>query len=155
MILKQLRISRQLSQEQLAFMSGLNVRTIQRIESGQKPSLESLKCLASALEVDASTINQEKFTVDKSTANWQKLPFWLKCCFSLNLLIIQPRRSAAKRVEVISHVSGFLFCALGLINQAALAGGLIMLSNAYLFYLLVLQGDKYGIWFESQETKSI
>ena len=34
MILKQLRLSRLLSQEQLTQMSGLNVRTIQRIESG-------------------------------------------------------------------------------------------------------------------------
>ena len=42
MILKQLRLSRHLSQEQLATMSGLNVRTIQRIESGHKASVESL-----------------------------------------------------------------------------------------------------------------
>ena len=46
MILKQLRLSHRLSQEQLANMSGLNVRTIQRIESGQQASVESLKCLA-------------------------------------------------------------------------------------------------------------
>jgi dihydrofolate reductase len=46
MILKQLRLSRHLSQEQLAQMSGLNVRTIQRIESGHSASVESLKCLA-------------------------------------------------------------------------------------------------------------
>ncbi|MEQ3513258.1 helix-turn-helix transcriptional regulator [Pseudoalteromonas sp. BZB3] len=31
MVLKQLRVSRHLTQEQLAEMSGLNVRTIQRI----------------------------------------------------------------------------------------------------------------------------
>ncbi|MCJ8296196.1 helix-turn-helix transcriptional regulator [Colwellia sp.] len=36
MILKELRINRHFSQEQLAQMSGLNVRTIQRIESGKK-----------------------------------------------------------------------------------------------------------------------
>ncbi len=52
MILKALRLSRHLSQKQLAQMSGLNVRTIQRIESGQKASLESLKCLTATLEVD-------------------------------------------------------------------------------------------------------
>ena len=49
MILKELRISRHLSQEQLAQISGLNVRTIQRIESRANASLESLKCLAAAL----------------------------------------------------------------------------------------------------------
>ncbi len=65
MILKQLRLSRLLSQEQLAQMSGLSVRTIQRIESGHSPSVESLKCLASVLEVDVSTLSQEKFMIDK------------------------------------------------------------------------------------------
>ncbi len=68
MILKQVRLSRLLSQEQLAQMSGLSVRTIQRIESGHSPSLESLKCLASVLEIDVSTLNQEsvnKIEVDR------------------------------------------------------------------------------------------
>lgn len=54
MIPKQLRFGRHLSQEKLAQMSGLNVRTIQRIESGHNVSIESLKCLASALEVDVA-----------------------------------------------------------------------------------------------------
>ncbi|MES2823481.1 MAG: helix-turn-helix transcriptional regulator [Pseudomonadota bacterium] len=153
MILKQLRISRHLSQEQLALMSGLNVRTIQRIESGHKASVESLKCLASVFEVDVSTLNQEIFMIDKNAANWHNLPFWLKCWFFFNFLNFRPTRDAAKRVEVLAHASGFIFCALGLVNEAALLGGLCMLSTAYLFYLLVWQGDKYGIWYESLEAK--
>ena len=64
MILKQLRIGRHLSQEQLGQLSGLNVRTIQRIESGHNARLESLKCLASALEVDVETLNQEVFAMN-------------------------------------------------------------------------------------------
>ena len=62
MILKKLRISQHLSQEQLAQMAGLNIRTIQRVESGSNTSLESLKCLAAALEVDATAY------FDRSTA---------------------------------------------------------------------------------------
>lgn len=57
MDLKTLRISRHLSQEDLAEISGLNVRTIQRIENGRKPSIETLKRLASALEIDPSLIS--------------------------------------------------------------------------------------------------
>ncbi|GAB1266736.1 helix-turn-helix domain-containing protein [Aurantivibrio infirmus] len=60
MDLKELRVSRHLSQEELAIIPGLNVRTIQRIERGRQPSLESLKCIASALEIDFSTLSQEK-----------------------------------------------------------------------------------------------
>ena len=152
MILKQLRIGRHLSQEQLAQMSGLNVRTIQRIESGHNASLESLKCLASALEVDIETLNQEAYTMDKSSTGWQNLPFWLKCWFFLNFLSVRTTRVVAKRILVISHIFGFLFCAFGFVSEAALAGGLILLANAYLFALLLWQGDKYGIWYDFQDT---
>jgi transcriptional regulator with XRE-family HTH domain len=149
MILKQLRLSRNLSQEQLAQMSGLNVRTIQRIESGQKASVESLKCLAAVLEVDTSTLSQEKFVIDTHSQNWKNLPVWLKLWFVLNFLNVRPARNVARRIEILSHVTGFLFCLLGLVNQAALQGGLIMLSNAYLFHTLKWQGDKHGIWYDA------
>jgi transcriptional regulator with XRE-family HTH domain len=68
MDLKTIRTQRLLSQEDLAKLSGLNVRTIQRIESGGKPSVESLKCLASALEIDIPTITQES-TMSKVESN--------------------------------------------------------------------------------------
>lgn len=148
MILKQLRLSRHLSQEQLADMSGLNVRTIQRIESGKNASVESLKCLASALNVDIATLNQEKFNVDKNSNNWQQLPLLLKLWFVFNFLQTRPTRKSAVRIEIISHSSGFLFCCLGLVSEPALAGGVIMLAIAYLFWLLKYQGDKYGIWYD-------
>lgn len=148
MILKQLRLSRHLSQGQLAGMSGLNVRTIQRIESGKNASVESLKCLASALNVDIATLNQEKFNVDKNSNNWQQLPLLLKLWFVFNFLQTRPTRKSAVRIEIISHSSGFLFCCLGLVSEPALAGGVIMLAIAYLFWLLKYQGDKYGIWYD-------
>jgi len=148
MILKQLRLSHHLSQEQLAQMSGLSVRTIQRIESGHSPSLESLKCLASVLEVDVATLNQEKFVMRKESNNWQNLPVGLKWLFALNFFSLRPNRHAAINVEVVSHVFGFLFCLLGLINEPALIGGIIMLSNAYLFRLHIWLGDKYGAWYD-------
>ena len=148
MILKQLRISRHLSQEQLAEMSGLNVRTIQRIESGKNASVESLKCLASALDVDIPTLNQEKFMIDKNSDNWQNLPILLKIWFVFNFLQTRPRRKSAKRIELIGHVSGYIFCCIGLVDEAALVGGILMLSIAYLYHWLNWQGDKYGIWYD-------
>lgn len=149
MILKQLRLSRQLSQEQLAQMSGLNVRTIQRIESGKNASVESLKCLASALNVDIATLNQEKFNVDKQSDNWQRLPWLLKFWFVFNFLQTRPTRNSAVRIEIITHASGFIFCSLGIVSEPALVGGLMLLAMAYLFMLLKYQGDKYGIWYDA------
>ena len=151
MILKELRISRHYSQEQLAQMSGLNVRTIQRIESGHNASLESLKCLASVLEVDVSTLNQEKFMIDKNTDNWKSLPIWIKWWFFFNYGSFRPSRKATINVVIISHISGFGFCMLGIVNEGALIGGLIMLIFAYFFTLLAWQGDKYGVWYDVQD----
>lgn len=148
MILKQLRLSRLLSQEQLAQISGLSVRTIQRIESGHSPSVESLKCLASVLEVDVSTLSQETFMIDKASDGWKNLPLLLKCWFAVNFFSLRPSRSAARNIEIASHAFGFAFCTLGLVNEPALVGGIILLANAYLFRLHAWLGDKYGVWYD-------
>ncbi|UNK48696.1 DUF805 domain-containing protein [Lysobacter sp. S4-A87] len=54
--LRELRTARQWSQEQLAKLSGLNLRTIQRLESGAKISTESLRALAAVFEVPAESL---------------------------------------------------------------------------------------------------
>lgn len=54
--LRKLRLQRAWSQEHLAQVSGLSVRTIQRIERGQSPSLDSLKSLASVFEQSSSDL---------------------------------------------------------------------------------------------------
>ncbi|HEX7052745.1 MAG TPA: helix-turn-helix domain-containing protein [Burkholderiales bacterium] len=56
------------SQQQLADASGLNVRTIQRIEAGHPASPESLKCLAAVFEVDFATLSPEKAMTPEATA---------------------------------------------------------------------------------------
>lgn len=56
MLVQKLRIQRGWSQEQLAELSGLSVRTIQRIERGQPASAETLKSLASVFEIDFSVL---------------------------------------------------------------------------------------------------
>jgi transcriptional regulator with XRE-family HTH domain len=63
MLVQKLRLQRGWSQEQLAELSGLSVRTIQRIERGLPASNETLKSLASVFEIDFSTLQatQEPF----------------------------------------------------------------------------------------------
>ena len=59
MLVHKLRLQRGWSQQQLAELSGLNVRTIQRIEKGQEPSVESLKSLAAVFNVEFSTLKEQ------------------------------------------------------------------------------------------------
>jgi transcriptional regulator with XRE-family HTH domain len=51
MSVQKMRLQRGWSQQQLADVSGLSMRTVQRIESGAPPSLETLKSLASVFDV--------------------------------------------------------------------------------------------------------
>ncbi|MEM7358374.1 MAG: helix-turn-helix domain-containing protein [Pseudomonadota bacterium] len=59
MIVRKLRLQNGWSQDQLAQLSGLNIRTIQRIERGHTPSLESLKSLAAVFEVEVNDLTAE------------------------------------------------------------------------------------------------
>jgi len=59
MIVRKLRLKNGWSQEQLAEMSGLNVRTIQRVERGLNVETETLKSIAAVFEVDFTELKQE------------------------------------------------------------------------------------------------
>lgn len=65
MLIQKLRLQRGWSQQQLADLSGLSVRTIQRLEKGQDASTESLKSLAAVFEIDFSQLQR----TGMSTAN--------------------------------------------------------------------------------------
>lgn len=82
-----------LTQEELAEKSGISVRTIQRIESGQMPKGFTRKALAKALEIDESYFDEEETpeAENQNALKWNKivnlsaLPF---ICFPpLNILI--------------------------------------------------------------------
>jgi len=50
--LKKMRLERHWSQDQLAEMSGVSIRTIQRIENGENAGFESLKSLAAVFDIN-------------------------------------------------------------------------------------------------------
>lgn len=73
--IKDLRLLKGLTQEDLAEKTGLSVRTIQRIENGEvDPRTFTLTALAEALEVDISVFTSQKVNTPKSFSqdeyNW-------------------------------------------------------------------------------------
>ena len=74
MIVRKLRLRNGWSQEQVAEMTGLSVRTIQRIERGQPASLESQKALASVFEVDIATFQPPEESPTKPQKQQTKEP---------------------------------------------------------------------------------
>ncbi|ENL0802685.1 helix-turn-helix domain-containing protein [Salmonella enterica] len=63
---KSLRLARARSQEQLAELSGLSVRTVQRIENGDQPSLETLSALAAVFEVSVADFSGPDAPADEA-----------------------------------------------------------------------------------------
>lgn len=66
-LIVKLRKDRSWSQEELALASGLNLRTIQRIEKEATASLQSRKALASALDIDIHDLNIEEMHMKPCT----------------------------------------------------------------------------------------
>lgn len=54
---KEYRLRNAWSQEQLAELASLSVRTVQRIEKGHKPGLETLSALASVFNVEVAELS--------------------------------------------------------------------------------------------------
>lgn len=66
MSVRSLRQERGWSQAQLAEFSGLSLRTIQRIEKGQRPVLESRKALAAVFEIDLTDLDDAGGEIDEA-----------------------------------------------------------------------------------------
>ena len=68
-LVKELRLKRSWSQDQLATIAGISLRTVQRIENDGAASLESKKALASAFEINAADLETDTRAGDLVTAN--------------------------------------------------------------------------------------
>ena len=71
MIVRKLRLQRSWSQEHLSEISGVSVRTIQRIERGQKMSFNTAQSLAAAFEVEANSLVNGDKTMNSETDSTQ------------------------------------------------------------------------------------
>lgn len=86
--IKTLRLARAWSQEQLAELASLSVRTVQRIENGERASLETLSAIAAAFGVNVTDLMPEEGEQSLSSESleqrikdakqqvWQESRFW-------------------------------------------------------------------------------
>ena len=155
MIIKRLRQQRYWSQEQLAEFSGLSLRTIQRIESSNKLSFESLRGLAAVFEIEVATLERE-LVMDKSSGEWKRRPLWVRTIFFGSGRIRMDRHEFQK-VEVFAAIAGVVFIAAGvcgylgyfLAEQTAaplLFFGSLLFLCAYLMSIAARTGDRHSVW---------
>jgi transcriptional regulator with XRE-family HTH domain len=66
------------SQEKVAEMSGLSLRTVQRLEAGHRVSYASLRALATAFATDVDLLERELYAVNKPTEEFVEIPRWVR-----------------------------------------------------------------------------
>lgn len=151
MIVKKLRTQHRWSQEQLAQMSGLGLRTVQRIEAGNRANTESLKSLAAVFEVDVSSLEQSVVLVDKESAQWQKAPWWVRGIFIGSNTIKFKRQDAVIFELLLIAVGVGLFIVGVVVGDEGPAVVLSRVAGVFLacgYYMSVKLriGDKYQVW---------
>lgn len=77
LFIRETRTERGWTQQQLADICGLSLRTIQRVELHGIASLETSKALASAFEIERTELEQLEPTNVQPKANLSAMPMWL------------------------------------------------------------------------------
>ncbi len=152
MIVQEMRLKKGWSQQQLADISGLNVRTIQRIEQGQSASLESFKALGAAFNVDFSQLQEDAVREIVSTPEQTEIAlafshvrqvarFW----HSLLIYVIVIAGLAAINLMTYPKVLWFLY-------TAAIWGFVLVLKALRVFGLMPWFGPE---WEKQQVEKRL
>lgn len=152
---KELRKERSWSQEHLAELSGLSLRTVQRIESSGKAGRGSIRALALAFEIDDSALELE-LALSKSSNGWKKRPAWARALF-IGSSRVQMGSYQHIIVERFAVVAGIVFVIVGvfgtngiLVAESAkvpmLLSGSLMFLAAYLMSLIIRIGDRHSVW---------
>lgn len=152
---KELRQERSWSQERLADISGLSLRTIQRIEASNKAGYGSLRALALAFEIDDSALELE-LTMNKSSSGWKKRPAWVRAIF-FGSGRVQMGFGQHILVERFAVIAGIVFVAGGLFGTNGtfapetakvplLLFASIMFFSAYLMSLFIRIGNQHSVW---------
>jgi len=141
MIVKKLRAERNWSQEQVAMFSGLSIRTIQRVESGQSASIETLKSLASVFEVDISKLTEEIKVIDKKSEHWKAQPWWFRTwAWGVG------SRKTHVWVELFILVFAVVISIMSYFDPSKTKPALLVMYLLYIHTVYIRYGDKNGSW---------
>ena len=135
---KNLRLERAWSQEQLAEFSGLSLRTIQRIEKRGKASMESKKALASVFEIDLAALAPDPEVVRQRQIDEAALRF----VFAGGLigLILGLVGGMFGLTQIVSGSATWGLAA-GLLGIAGLVGGVVFAVKAHKAMLRTQDSD--------------
>jgi transcriptional regulator with XRE-family HTH domain len=158
MFLRQLRQTRELSQERLAEISGLSLRTIQRVEAGHRVGYASLRVLAATFNIDVDVLERELYAMKASTEEFVEIPLWVR-----RLVIDRGwwrgmSRRDTQKLEVIMVMFASLCFGVSFfvpekefpwgatIGDVVRFGGLMALISAYSCSITMRVCNQYNLW---------
>lgn len=142
MLVKKLRHKSNWSQEHLAMLAGVSLRTIQRVEAGNSASLETLKSLASVFEINVEKLTEEVIVIDKTTEAWKEVPYWV----ALGVWGIKTRK-VALAFEIACVVIGLIGMIAALVEPLTVLTPLTICWGAAYWYAVSIRWiDNQQIW---------
>ena len=145
-----------LSQERVAEMSGLSLRTVQRLDAGHRVSYASLRALAATFEIDVDQLERDLYAVNKATDDFVEVPRWVRILddtrwFGGHGL---SRRDAHLLETIIVGGVVIFFVASFLVSSEGVAkilrvGAAIELVAAYMVSRYIRTSDKYRLWSDA------
>ena len=156
MQVKSLRLHKNWSQEQLALLSGLNVRTIQRIEKGESVGLETLKSLAAVFEINVNDLKSQ-------SSSKNELPNIKEETMTKPSEIEEQTNNAKEKVQSIKQFYITLLASLGLFvfiflpnyNQGENLGPLIVVGISFAIMLGFYANSVFEPFGDKWEQKKI
>jgi transcriptional regulator with XRE-family HTH domain len=148
-----------LSQERVAEMSGLSLRTVQRLEAGHRVSYASLRALAVAFKADVDLLEREYYAVNQPTDEFVEIPRWIRL-LNDRLWFGGPRLSRRDFLLVEALCMGgaaivFALSFLAPLGAKATAVRMITvlpLVGGYTTAVSIRMSDKYRLWPGSQNA---
>jgi transcriptional regulator with XRE-family HTH domain len=137
MLIQKLRLQRGWSQEQLAELSGLSVRTVQRLERGQPASMESLKALGAAFEIDFSHLKEPEMNTAMNPASTDPASQSQSVSTDEALALAHVRKVKAFYIHLAQYA--FVIVSLTIAN--------LVVSPHYFWVLWVAGGWGFGLLF--------
>jgi transcriptional regulator with XRE-family HTH domain len=99
--IRMFREMRKWSQEQLAEVSGLNVRTIQRIEQGLSASIDTRRAIAAAFEFDDIDALNKPFTIPSEEGLKEAKEKFDREHVTLTAILLTTGKQLAKLAEIV------------------------------------------------------
>jgi transcriptional regulator with XRE-family HTH domain len=141
-----------LSQERVAEMSGLGLRTIQRLEAGHRVSYASLRALSTAFKTDVDLLEREFYAVNQSTDEFIEIPRWVRLLHD-RLWFGGPRLSRRDflLIEALCLMFavvtfGVSFLVRGERAAAVRMSSILPVVSCYLVAVSIRMYDRYSLW---------